>query len=150
MSTRALRSYILGLKAAGHSVILSTHIMQEVQAVCDRVIIINNGCKAIDARLDELQSEARLLLATDREYREVKAVLDSCPEVESVILRESKPGRPGFCYGLTLTPESNSYETAARVAEKVQEQQWPIYALHPETRDLETVFAEIHASGGGI
>jgi len=43
MSTRALRRYILSLKNAGHSVVLSTHIMQEVAALCDRIVIIANG-----------------------------------------------------------------------------------------------------------
>jgi len=39
------------------TVIFSTHIMQEVQALCDRVIIINRGNLVIDRPLDELQSE---------------------------------------------------------------------------------------------
>ena len=54
MSTRALRRYILSLKEAGHSVILSTHIMQEVAALCDRIIIIANGQIAADGSADEL------------------------------------------------------------------------------------------------
>jgi len=54
MSTRALRRYILDLKNAGHSVILSTHIMQEVAALCDRIIIIANGQIAADGTADEL------------------------------------------------------------------------------------------------
>lgn len=54
MSTRALRRYILGLKNAGHSVILSTHIMQEVAALCDRIIIIANGQIAADGTADDL------------------------------------------------------------------------------------------------
>lgn len=54
MSTRALRRYILGLKEAGHSVILSTHIMQEVAALCDRIIIIANGQIAADGTAQEL------------------------------------------------------------------------------------------------
>jgi len=54
MSTRALRRYILSLKAAGHSVILSTHIMQEVAALCDRIIIIANGQIAADGTAQEL------------------------------------------------------------------------------------------------
>ena len=54
MSTRALRRYILSLKDAGHSVILSTHIMQEVAALCDRIIIIANGQIAADGSADEL------------------------------------------------------------------------------------------------
>jgi sodium transport system ATP-binding protein len=54
MSTRALRSYILGLKKAGHSVILSTHIMQEVAALCDRIVIIAAGEIAADGTAAEL------------------------------------------------------------------------------------------------
>ncbi len=54
MSTRALRRYILDLKNAGRSVILSTHIMQEVAALCDRIVIIANGQIAADGTADEL------------------------------------------------------------------------------------------------
>ena len=54
MSTRALRRYILSLKDAGHSVILSTHIMQEVAALCDRIIIIADGRIAADGTAHEL------------------------------------------------------------------------------------------------
>ena len=54
MSTRALREYILGLKAHGHSIVLSTHIMQEVAALCDRIVIISSGKVAADGSADEL------------------------------------------------------------------------------------------------
>ena len=54
MSTRALRRYILSLKEAGHSVILSTHIMQEVAALCDRIVIIADGRIAADGTAQEL------------------------------------------------------------------------------------------------
>jgi len=54
MSTRALRKYILDLKKAGHSVVLSTHIMQEVAALCDRIVIIANGEIAADGTAEQL------------------------------------------------------------------------------------------------
>ena len=54
MSTRALRRYILDLKEAGHSVVLSTHIMQEVAALCDRIIISAAGLLAADGTAEEL------------------------------------------------------------------------------------------------
>ena len=54
MSTRALREYILALKADGHSIVLSTHIMQEVAALCDRIVIIANGEVAADGSANEL------------------------------------------------------------------------------------------------
>lgn len=58
MSTRALRQYILSLKAAGHSVILSTHIMQEVVALCDRIVIIAKGRIAANGTADELMQQS--------------------------------------------------------------------------------------------
>ena len=54
MSTRALRRYVLDLKDAGHSVILSTHIMQEVAALCDRIVIIADGQIAANGTAREL------------------------------------------------------------------------------------------------
>jgi sodium transport system ATP-binding protein len=43
MSTRAMRSFILKLKAECRCVVLSSHIMQEVSALCDNIVIINHG-----------------------------------------------------------------------------------------------------------
>ncbi len=54
MSTRALREYIRSLKSGGHSVVLSTHIMQEVTALCDRIVIIAKGQVAANGTADEL------------------------------------------------------------------------------------------------
>jgi len=54
MSTRALREYVRGLRSAGRSVVLSTHIMQEVAALCDRIVIIAKGEVAADGTAAEL------------------------------------------------------------------------------------------------
>ena len=54
MSTRALRHYVRGLRSAGRSVVLSTHIMQEVAALCDRIVIIAKGEVAADGTAAEL------------------------------------------------------------------------------------------------
>jgi len=54
MSTRALREYIRSLRSDGHSVVLSTHIMQEVVALCDRIVIIAKGEVAATGTAEEL------------------------------------------------------------------------------------------------
>jgi sodium transport system ATP-binding protein len=43
MATRALRALIRKLRAAGHRVLFSSHVMQEVAALCDDIVIINHG-----------------------------------------------------------------------------------------------------------
>jgi sodium transport system ATP-binding protein len=58
MSTRALRQYIRSLRDGGHSVVLSTHIMQEVAALCDRIVIIAKGEVAADGTAAELLERA--------------------------------------------------------------------------------------------
>ena len=58
MSTRALRKYIRSLKDSGQSVVLSTHIMQEVAALCDRIVIIAKGKVAATGTVDELISRS--------------------------------------------------------------------------------------------
>jgi sodium transport system ATP-binding protein len=58
MSTRALRRYILDLKARGHSIVLSTHIMQEVAALCDRIVIIAGGRIAADGSAEDLLQQS--------------------------------------------------------------------------------------------
>jgi sodium transport system ATP-binding protein len=56
MATRSLRRIILKLKDAGRCVLLSSHIMQEVAALCDDVCIIANGRVAIDDSIDGIRA----------------------------------------------------------------------------------------------
>ena len=54
MTTRALRGFLRQLKEEGRCVVLSTHIMQEVAALCDRIVIIAKGRVAAQGTADEL------------------------------------------------------------------------------------------------
>lgn len=56
---RALRNMILDLKAAGHCVLFSSHVMQEVGALCDRIVIIAQGVIVADGTADELREHYR-------------------------------------------------------------------------------------------
>ncbi|MCF6236013.1 MAG: ATP-binding cassette domain-containing protein [Gammaproteobacteria bacterium] len=58
MTTRALRKYLLTLKKAGHCVVLSTHIMQEVAALCDHIVIIAGGKIAAEGSATELLQQS--------------------------------------------------------------------------------------------
>ncbi len=58
MSTRALRDFLRGLRSEGRCVLFSTHVMQEVAALCDRVIIIARGRVVADGTPDELRERA--------------------------------------------------------------------------------------------
>ena len=53
-STRAMRRFILRLKEAGKCVLLTSHIMQEVAALCDRIVIIANGTSVAQGTPDDM------------------------------------------------------------------------------------------------
>lgn len=55
MATRALRQLILRLREQGRCVLLSSHVMQEVAALCDRIVIIAHGQVAASGTPDELR-----------------------------------------------------------------------------------------------
>jgi sodium transport system ATP-binding protein len=58
MSTRSLRQFMLNLKAEGRCVLFSSHIMQEVAALCDRIVVIARGKVIAQGTTDELRAAA--------------------------------------------------------------------------------------------
>ncbi|MBF0109049.1 MAG: ABC transporter ATP-binding protein [Magnetococcales bacterium] len=135
---------LIGELAREATIIVSTHILQEVQAVCARVLILRSGRLAVDARLDALESESRLLVTIDREGQ---SLLGAIPGVTSVE-RIATPTGERSSYILDA-----SFDTAPRVARTLAENNIPLYALQPQRRDLETVFAEANAireTAGGM
>jgi sodium transport system ATP-binding protein len=58
LATRSLRQFLLRLKSEGRCVLFSTHIMQEVAALCDRVVIIAHGTVVAQGTPDELRAQA--------------------------------------------------------------------------------------------
>jgi sodium transport system ATP-binding protein len=55
MTTRGLREFLLQLKAEGRCVIFSSHIMQEVAALCDRIVVIAHGKVVANGTPDEIR-----------------------------------------------------------------------------------------------
>jgi ABC-2 type transport system ATP-binding protein len=87
-----MRSLIRELSRTA-TVIVSTHILQEVQAVCQRVLILRAGRKALDARLDELQRNNRLLITLGAGEQAVRPVLQAVEGVGEVTLLDTADGR---------------------------------------------------------
>jgi ABC-2 type transport system ATP-binding protein len=128
------------------TVIISTHVLQEVQAICDRVIIIRSGRKALDAGMAELQAGKRLLVSLDAAPElalDLLGSLDGVKGVETVL----EPG-VGHRYTLDLHGTQALSDTAPLVADRVTSRGWKLFALQPERRDLETIFGEISAREG--
>ncbi len=130
---RHMRDLIREL-ARSATVIVSTHILQEVQAVCERVLILRAGRLAVDARLDELQRAGGLLVTVEGD---AGRALEGIDGVASVTERAGADGRRHYRLEAPL-------DAAPAVAEAVARAGGRLYALQPECRDLETVFAEVN------
>ena len=66
------------------TVLLSTHIMQEVEAICDRAIIIDHGIIVADKRMKELHEEKEQILVVEFDYRVEEVALQKLPNVNSI------------------------------------------------------------------
>ncbi|WPD21379.1 MAG: ATP-binding cassette domain-containing protein [Candidatus Electrothrix scaldis] len=136
-----MRTLIADL-AKTSTVIVSTHILQEVQAICDRVIIIKDGAMALDAQVDGLQQSSKLLISTDGDADAALEYFQSFAQVASVAATREQQ------FELELNADADGKATAAALAKAIHEKDWQLFAMHFESRNLETVFAEISERGG--
>lgn len=121
------------------TVVLSTHILQEVDAVCSRVLIVSNGRLVLDKKLGELQKGERLLLSIDKSPAEALSLLQSLNGVVAV----EPLDHPGSEYHYALSTNGEGvHALAPSVAKRLVEKGYQIYSLAPELRDLERVFRE--------
>jgi ABC-2 type transport system ATP-binding protein len=140
--TQQMRDLIKAL-ARDATIILSTHIMQEVDAVCDRVLILRAGELAFDARLDELRGNNHLIVKSDIELTAACELLLSLDGVIDLgALAEN-------CYQLTVDQPGRLAEISSRVAQALVEANHRLYELKPEQRDLESLFREVNEQAPG-
>ena len=136
-----MRDLIKGL-AETATVILSTHILQEVAAVCGRVIVIHRGKLALDSALSDLRQGGRLRLVTSGSPDAVEPLISALNLIKSVEVLPAQ-GRAN-AYGLHLNGHTVE-EVAPKVARVINDHGLELFSLHAEQRDLETVFADIAA-----
>lgn len=128
-----MRSLIREL-AKTATVILSTHILQEVQAVCERVLIMRRGRLVVDSPINELQKSGALLLTVDGDAGAALA------DVEGVSAVTSERGDDGLHhYRLKAAPN-----VAPLVAAAISKAGLPLHELRTEREDLESVFAAVN------
>src|SRR5699024_6509457 len=138
---RDMRALIHSLSSHA-TVLISTHILQEVQAVCQRVLIMRSGRLALDSRLDELGETQRLRVRLDAEPAEAQPLFKGIEGIHTVEELPDQGGR--HCYALTTAGDADAI--APEVARIATSQGHKLYSLEPERRDLETVFAELNAA----
>ncbi|MDY6968712.1 MAG: ATP-binding cassette domain-containing protein [Spirochaetota bacterium] len=130
------------------TVILSTHILSEVEATCDRVIIINKGNIVADGRTSDLKSEAgreaRILIKVGGvDFSVLSNELDGLQGVKSVIQNSDHED-------LTAATVISSTQKDLRpdIFKLIADKGWVLYEMSKESRTLENVFRDLTQGGG--
>ena len=132
-----MRSLVREL-ARDATLIISTHVLQEVEAVCSRVLIMRGGQLALDSALDAIGRPKRLLVTLDCAPEEARPVL---AQIEGVTGVEAWNGDAGLRHFALSAADPQAL--APLVAKTLGGQPWNLYALAPERRDLEDLFGAV-------
>lgn len=130
-----------------HTVILSSHILSEVQAICEKILIIDKG-KLV--AFDKPEALERHLLAsneisftTEASEKTVRAILEEIPSVAEWTVEEKKNG---FLYIRMKTDHSNSYDICRELFFAFAEKKEALLELTTKKASLEEVFIELTES----
>jgi ABC-2 type transport system ATP-binding protein len=125
-------------RLAGQStVLLSTHVLSEVEATCERVIMLLNGEVRADARLTDLAETGDVMLVLGQGGPDATSELRALPGVHMV---ESHPTADGSEYWIRGASE---VDIRPAVYELARDGGWPVKELRRDVRTLETVFNEL-------
>ncbi|MCO4820895.1 MAG: gliding motility-associated ABC transporter ATP-binding subunit GldA [Flavobacteriaceae bacterium] len=116
------------------TVFLSTHIMQEVEAMCDRVIIINKGEIVADKTLKALREGQEQIVVVEFDFRVEDAFLKKLPKVVDVINTHD------FVYEITFSIEE---DMRSYVFDFAQDNDLKILRLNQKNASLESLFREL-------
>ncbi|MBX2829371.1 MAG: gliding motility-associated ABC transporter ATP-binding subunit GldA [Flavobacteriaceae bacterium] len=116
------------------TVLLSTHIMQEVEAICDRVIIINKGEIVLDKSLKELKDGKQQIVEVEFDYRVEEVALQRLGHIDKV------ENIQGFVYHLYFNTEE---DMRGKVFDFAHDNGLKILQLHQKNTTLEKLFVEL-------
>ena len=126
-------------RLAKHSTILfSTHILPEVEVLCDRVIILMNGQVRADARLSELEATSDAILVLQDKVKSVENMLRKIEGVSAVEAMTAGDGYPAY-----RVIGKASADLCPTIYDLARQNTWPLRELRRDVRTLEAVFNQL-------
>lgn len=116
------------------TVFLSTHIMQEVEAICDRVIIINNGEIVADESLSDLRKNQKQIIEVEFDYRVETVAIERMPNLTSA------KNTIGFVYELEF---DTTEDMRPSVFDFAHDNGLKTLQLNQKNKNLEDLFREL-------
>ena len=135
---------LIGRLAQNSTVIVSTHILSEVEATCDRAIIIMDGEIRADSRLDELTTSSSAIVGIVGED-----VGDATSSIEGIkgVTRVTKEDTARGVTRLRIVGEKD-LDICPLIFDAAKERGFRLAELKQETRTLESVFRELASAQG--
>lgn len=132
MGRMEVRGIIRDLKAAGKTVFFSSHIISDVEALCDRVIMLHKGRKVGEGRVEELVGSGTLYL---------EIIVSPAPD-PAALARTGIPAGSGYRQGELLILRASGAEEANRWMERLLSSGARVLSCTPVKRNLEEIFLE--------
>jgi ABC-2 type transport system ATP-binding protein len=119
------------------TVLLSTHVMQEVENTCERVLVITRGRLVADSTVEDLlkSAEGMRSVSVEVEGNEVESALRNLANVESVLRRDTVGGRKRYIVSI-----AGKEDLRPKIFHLAKKSDWVLYDLHEDTARLEDVF----------
>jgi len=138
--------HLIGHLGRERTVMLSTHVLSEVQHTCSRLLIINRGKLVADGSVDALVNQATAGVRIDVEVAgaHVESRLAALPGVQGVDAHQTPDGR----WRAQVTAAANA-DLRPRIFEAAKAEGWTLYELHQETGSLEDLFRQLTQSPDG-
>jgi len=124
-----------------HTVILSTHVLPEVQHTCTRLLVIHQGKIAADGPVEQLMAQASGAVQVSVEV-EGAGVVDDVSKLKGVTRVNESHQEANGRVSMVLTAEGSA-DVRPAIFELAKAREWRLYELHQETRSLEDVFQEL-------
>ncbi len=140
-----IRSLIRNL-GERHTVVFSSHILPEVQSVCDRILIINQGRIVADGTTESLSrglsGGGKLAAEIKGDPQKVAALLSAIPGIRQV-QRGVQSEKGVFEFSLSLDPDTDPRQA---VFEQLVQASYPLLGLRKEGMTLEEIFLKLTSS----
>jgi ABC-2 type transport system ATP-binding protein len=132
--------HLIGNLGRERTVLLSTHVLPEVQFTCSRLLIISQGRIVADGPVDQLIARAKgaSRIGVEAAGEAIASRLAALPGVASVEPHESSNGRERV-----IVTAAGAEDLRPRIFELAKAERWTLYELHQEAGSLEDLFREL-------
>lgn len=155
--TEKMRQVIRNISESA-TVILSTHIMQEVEALCDRALIIRQGSLAVDARLRDLTQDNRILLRTTATLKTVQDAVRPAGwftgisagsrrdiNADNNISAEERNSTNVNEYVLHIDDSAQLTDCISETAQLLVKSEIPVMGLNADSQNLQSLFVQVNS-----